>query len=139
MTEYALWSSKSGMRDINYNHLYYFHVVATEGSLVEASRKLGVAPSTISQQIRLLEASLGVQLFDRNGSGMRLTPAGKRALEQTQIMFTASERLEQAVRPSMVPDRIKLEVGVCASISRTFATRLFLPLFESQEVIVRLR
>ena len=39
----------------NFNHLYYFHVVATEGSLAKAAQRLRVTQPTISAQIRSLE------------------------------------------------------------------------------------
>src|SRR5262245_22005425 len=41
--------SESAM--LNYNHLYYFHVAATEGSLSAAAAKLGVKQSTVSEQL----------------------------------------------------------------------------------------
>src|SRR5690606_17410237 len=43
------------MEWINYHHLLYFFTVAREGSLARASAELGLAPSTISGQIRSLE------------------------------------------------------------------------------------
>lgn len=40
---------------LNYHHLYYFWAVATEGGITAASRKLRIAPSTLSAQIQQLE------------------------------------------------------------------------------------
>ena len=62
---------------LNFNHLYYFHVTAVAGSLKAASERLGVTQSTVSEQIRALERSLGVQLFERVPTGLRLTAAGR--------------------------------------------------------------
>ena len=64
---------------LNYNHLYYFHLVANEGSLTAAAERLGVSLSTVSEQVRQLERSLGVALFERGGSALRLTLAGQLA------------------------------------------------------------
>jgi DNA-binding transcriptional LysR family regulator len=56
--------------------LRYFVQVAVEGSLGKASRSLGVAQPALSRQIQMLEAELGVQLFQRAPKGMRLTDEG---------------------------------------------------------------
>ena len=52
---------------LNYHHLLYFWTVAREGSIVRASEKLRLAQPTISGQIRKLEESLEVELFERVG------------------------------------------------------------------------
>ena len=40
---------------LNYHHLYYFYVIATEGGVTEASRKLRLAQSTLSSQLKQFE------------------------------------------------------------------------------------
>ena len=72
---------------LNYNHLYYFHVAATEGSLSAAAAKLGVKQSTVSEQLRSLEQALHRTLFERTSTGMRLTAAGQVAYEHTTGSF----------------------------------------------------
>jgi LysR family nitrogen assimilation transcriptional regulator len=54
----------------------YFSAVAAEGSLGRASRALGIAQPALSRQMQLLETELGVQLFQRVATGMRLTEEG---------------------------------------------------------------
>ncbi len=56
----------------------YFEAVAERRSLVEAAGQLGVTKAAVSQQLRLLEAYLGVALFDRSGRRLELTDAGQR-------------------------------------------------------------
>lgn len=53
--------------NINYKHLHYFWVVATEGSIARAAEKLFITPQTISGQLSMLEARIGQPLFDRIG------------------------------------------------------------------------
>ena len=67
------------MNWLNSHHLYYFWVVAREGSITAGSRKLLLAPSTVSAQIKNLEASLGVELFAREGRRLVLTQRGRLA------------------------------------------------------------
>jgi LysR family transcriptional regulator, transcriptional activator of nhaA len=49
---------------LNYNHLYYFHVTASEGSVARAAARLGIGVPTVSEQIRQLERELGIPLFE---------------------------------------------------------------------------
>ena len=48
---------------LNYHHLHYFWVVAREGGITIAAKRLHVTPATLSILIRELEKSLGVKLF----------------------------------------------------------------------------
>ena len=118
---------------LNYNHLYYFHLAATEGSMTAAADHLGVTLSTVSEQIRLLERTLGVPLFDRTSSGMRLTTAGQQAHEQTSIMFRASERLVEALGRPTAKRPLVLRVGITATVSRSVATDFLMPVLELKE------
>lgn len=114
----------------NFNHLYYFHVVATHGSLVKAAKALGVAQSTISTQIKQLEKDLGVDLFERTPEGMMLTEMGRHAFRHTTVMFRAGERLQELFHVDNQSTRQRLFVGVCSSVSRTIATDFLLPLLK---------
>jgi len=56
--------------------LYFFHVAKT-GRFLGAEAKLNIAQSAMSRQIQQLESDLGVQLLERTGRGVTLTPAGE--------------------------------------------------------------
>lgn len=58
-------------------HLNYFIAVAEQGGFTRAAAMLHVSQPALSQQIRQLEETLGVQLFDRSGRNTRLTDSGK--------------------------------------------------------------
>lgn len=57
--------------------LRYTEEVAKVGSIQGAAKELNISASAIDRQILLLEADLGVPLFERQPSGMRLTAAGE--------------------------------------------------------------
>jgi LysR family transcriptional activator of nhaA len=65
------------MSPLNYNHLFYFYLVATEGSITKASAILNLTPQTISGQITSFESLIGVNLFDRKGKKLHLSEMGK--------------------------------------------------------------
>jgi LysR family transcriptional regulator, transcriptional activator of nhaA len=120
---------------LNYNHLYYFHVAATEGSLAAAAIKLGVKQPTVSEQLRTLERSLGKQLFERSSSGMRLTSAGQIAFEHTSTMFRTADRLLQALGSDQVVTPRSLRVGVSRAVARATSADFLLPLFALEECL----
>ena len=112
---------------LNFNHLYYFHVTASEGSVKAAADKLGVTQPTVSEQLRMLERALGVDLFDRTPTGLRLTQQGRQAYEHTSAMFLAGERLVKALGREVTPPGITLRVGISASMARTVAADFLMP------------
>jgi DNA-binding transcriptional LysR family regulator len=61
--------------------LRYFMSVARLGSIRRAAEELHIAASAIDRQILLAEEQLGVQLFERHPSGLRLTTAGEFLLQ----------------------------------------------------------
>ena len=69
------------------DHIRTFHAVAQHGSLLAASRHLGLTQPTVGRHIDLLEERLGFALFTRGGEGMRLTDKG------SDLVATASEML----------------------------------------------
>lgn len=57
-------------------HLRYFLAVAEAGSFSRAADRLGISQPSVSQQMRDLEASLRVSLFQRKGKRILLTSSG---------------------------------------------------------------
>lgn len=64
------------MESLNYNHLFYFWMVAREGSIVRAGEQLLLSQPTISAQLKALESALGEPLFHRVGRRLVLTEMG---------------------------------------------------------------
>src|SRR5687768_3797106 len=78
---------------LNYHHLRYFWVIANEGGLTRAARRLSVSPSSLSVQLQALEAQLGHTLFERRGRRLELTEAGRIALDYAGSVFRSGEEL----------------------------------------------
>jgi len=61
------------MSPLNYNHLFYFYVVATEGSITKAAETLGITQPAVSNSLSRLRALFDDELFTRTNKGMRPT------------------------------------------------------------------
>jgi LysR family transcriptional activator of nhaA len=122
-----------GRHMLNFNHLYYFHVTASEGSVKAAALRLGVTLPTVSEQIRLLERALGLQLFERSAGGLKLTQAGRSAYEHTSQMFIAGQRLVEALGQTSTSPATTLRVGVSSAISRTMAADFLIPILTVEQ------
>ena len=64
--------------------LRYVVAIAEEGSFTGAARRCSVAQPALSQQIRRLEAELGVSLFDRTSRRVAITDAGSRIVHRAR-------------------------------------------------------
>lgn len=124
---------------LNYNHLHYFHVAATEGSVAAAAERLGVTQPTVSEQVRALERALMVSLFERSASGLKLTEAGKLAYEQTSVMFRAGERLVESLGRNTPPIPRTLRIGISNAVTRTTTTDFLLPVLAIEECVPSIR
>lgn len=80
---------------MNWSDLRAFLAVAKHGNLRQAADALGVTEPTISRRIGILEADLGVLLFDRARDGHRLTTAGAELLPDVRVVETAAMRVQQ--------------------------------------------
>ena len=77
--------------------LTYFLATAEHGSFSGAARALYLAQPSVSEQVRQLEAELGVALFARAGRGLALTEAGRRFRPEAERVLADLERARDAV------------------------------------------
>ena len=124
---------------MNYNHLFYFHVTALEGSIAGASKKLHVSQPTISEQLKQLEEYFGKKLFERKAGGLRLNSNGRQAFEYTERIFSAGDRLKEVFIEDPIPAKARVEIGMISSAAHSVATDRLVKLFGDTRTVVKIR
>ncbi len=99
-----------------------FEAAARRGSIKEAALELAVTPGAVSQQIKALEADLGVPLFVRKTRAIHLTPEGQHLQPTISEAFLQIRQIVDEVRPKTAP---KLRIrSTNALISKWLLPRL---------------
>lgn len=107
--------------------LQAFDAVARGGSVTNAAADLGVSSGAISQQLRKIEDSLGLRLFERSGKGLELSSWGR--LYQAEI----GPAFEQLRRAQDTLWRARTKSGLVLSCLSSVASRWIGPrLFDWQ-------
>jgi DNA-binding transcriptional LysR family regulator len=101
-------------------HLRYFVAVAEELHFSRAAERLHMAQPPLSQQIRQLEAELGVTLFHRVKRRVTLTGAGQVFLDETYRTLAQAEQACRAAQRAQRGEVGRLVVGFVGSASRHF-------------------
>lgn len=113
---------------LNYHHLLYFWTVARAGSIARAAQELRLAQPTISNQLKTLEASLGVKLLERQGRRLVLTDVGRTVLRYADDIFRTGRELQRAVKGGLpTGQRPRLVAGVVDVIPKRLAALLLQP------------
>jgi LysR family transcriptional activator of nhaA len=115
------------MHDINYKHLHYFWVVANEGSIVNASRKLHITPQTISGQLSLLEERMGHSLFMKSGRSLELTETGRVVHRYANEIFELGKELNNVLRGSPAPGASDFIVSAASALPKTIVYKIIEP------------
>ncbi|MET3076371.1 LysR substrate-binding domain-containing protein [Pantoea leporis] len=101
------------------NGLKVFEAVTRHLNFRLAAEELGVTQGAVAQQIRGLEASLGLKMFDRLPRTLALTGAGAGYAVSIRQAFELIDEATRTLRPE--PNRLTL------SVTPTFASRWMLP------------
>jgi LysR family transcriptional activator of nhaA len=119
---------------LNYHHLLYFWTVARTGSIARASEELRLSQPTISNQIKTLETTLGVKLFERQGRRLALTDVGQTAMRYADEIFRTGRELQLALKGLPSGERMRLVAGVTDVIPKAVAERLLAPALKVQRL-----
>lgn len=121
---------------LNYHHLYYFKVIATEGSIAKASKTLRLGQPTLSAQLKLLEDVIGQKLFERQNRRLILTDAGRVALDYANEIFRLGSELLDTINQRPVQGRLDFHVGIIDTIPKHVSLELLNAAREISDCVV---
>jgi len=113
---------------MNFKDLHYALALERRRSFSRAAEECGVAQPTLSAQIRKLEGELGVELFERDGRTIRVTPAGELILEQARLAVEAVARIEALALTRADPMVGPIRLGVIPTLAPYLLPGILAPL-----------
>ena len=96
-------------------HLRYVERLGATGSFSRAAMQLGIAQSTLSQQIAAIERELGLTLFERHPRGATVTEAGEEFLSDARATLAAFDATVSRAARRANGEVGTLDVGFTAS------------------------
>ncbi|MFK8018616.1 MAG: LysR family transcriptional regulator [Pseudomonadales bacterium] len=110
----------------DWNRARAFLVTAEEGSLAAAARALDMTQPTLGRQVAALEKEIGVDLFNRRGRGLELTPNGMNLVEHVRAMGDAASRFSL----SATGKSDLVEGNICITSTELLATYVLPPMIQ---------
>jgi LysR family transcriptional regulator for metE and metH len=93
-------------------HLSLLHEVDSRGSLTAAAKSLGLTQSALSHTVKRMEQQFGTRIWQREGRGLRLTPAGNYLLSLAQRVLPQLDYAEAVVDQFARGERGTLRIGM---------------------------
>lgn len=105
------------MDNLTLRQLRYFEALARHGHFGNAADASAVSQPALSMQIKELEASLGIPLFERGARQVRLTPFGEEFAIRAREVLRAVEELGDMAR--VAKDRLigRMRIGIIPTIA----------------------
>lgn len=103
---------------INYQQLNYFKTIAKSGSILAASKILGVGQPTLSIQLKQLEEIMGVTLFERHHKKLKLTDDGAIVLKYANEIFYLGDELLKVLNNEFELPKKHFHIGALDTIPK---------------------
>jgi DNA-binding transcriptional LysR family regulator len=117
---------------IELRHLLYFKVLAEELHFRRAAEKLFIAQPGLSRQIKQLEESYGVPLFERNKRNVQMTEAGIYLFQEVKELFRHLDQIETQLQSFANGKISTLKLGFIGSAVQTILPELLVNLKQQQ-------
>lgn len=102
---------------MNLRDLHYFVVLAEVKHFGDAAKRCFVSQPTLSMQIKKLEETLGVVLFERTNKQVLLTDQGQVILNRVKTILTLVDEMKDIARQSSDPFSGELRLGVIPTVA----------------------
>lgn len=115
---------------LSYRGLRYFWAVARLGTLRQAAAELHVSEPAVSAQIQKLQQWIGLDLFEKRGRRLSLTPAGTVAFEYADQIFRSGDEMLRRLRQGAEGVSERLSVGITPGMPKPLVQLLLVPVVE---------
>ena len=116
---------------MDFNKVHYMIAVAELKSFSKAAEKCFISQPALTRCIKNMEEELGVKLFDRSCSPIRLTYAGERYLAGMREILAMKGRLDQEMAEIAAAKKDRLVLGMASTRCHTWLPRI-LPAFKAE-------
>lgn len=111
------------MKNLNVRHLEIFRTVVRTGSVSAAARALYVSQPAVTKTLHLLEAELGLTLFQRVKGRLICTPEAEVLLPEVERMFGALETVGQTVEEIRQGARGQITIATVSTIAMSIVAK----------------
>lgn len=116
---------------MNLRDLHYLIAVADLRSFVQAAERCFISQPTLSTQIKKLEDSLGVQIFERSNKRVLLTEVGEQVVMSARRILQEVEQVKHLAEHARDPLAGNLRIGAFPTLS-TYIFPPLVPLIREQ-------
>lgn len=113
------------MKGTTYSQLQIFQAIVREGSIRGAARKLEMAAPSVSQSLKLLEANVGLTLFNRTTRKIELTDAGRLLHERTLAAMESLNYALESIQELTEEPSGKLRITLPKFVYNTYFRTIF--------------
>lgn len=105
--------------------LHLFHLVAQHRSFTKAAEVAGLTQSAVTRQVQGIEASLGLDLFERTTRSVQLTPAGAALWRESARLVGDIDQTLKNLREEFAGGKKEIRVGVSRSVGLAYLPGFF--------------
>lgn len=113
---------------MNYNILRYIIEVAKEGNFTKAAVNLFISQPSLSQMVKNEEKRLGLSIFDRSKSPVKLTNAGREYVLWARQVISLLENMDRSMSDYSTNESFMLKIGIlpeCSALILPAALKIF--------------
>ena len=104
------------IRNLGFRDLQYIIAVAECGSFSRAADACAITQPALSERIKRIENTLGIQLFERNKRAFKVTPVGERLVRKARALLDDAHDIDEIVSSSHEALSGPLRIGIIATL-----------------------
>lgn len=104
------------VQNLGFRDLKYVIAVAECGSISRAADACAITQPALSERIKRIESTLGVELFERNKRAIKVTPVCEQLVRKARKLLDDAVSIDEIVSSSQAPLVGPLRVGIIATL-----------------------